>query len=169
MISLTMMWRSYIQVSKWTVIHWWHWTNSSQKNRQIWDVNDGVTLRHKAMQIKRLQTMKTTTPRLNNDFGITIDSTESFVKKKKLEREILAEEISQLIIRRSMLIENLKDYERYRQWSEYDIEVVINRISHKFGIKIEAYYGFQLNSVCVRRLMAGSEDIIYIYCGCWKV
>ena len=67
------------------------------------------------MQIKRLQTMKTTTPRLNNDFGITIDSTESFVKKKKLEREILAEEISQLLIRRSMLIENLKDYERYRQ------------------------------------------------------
>ena len=54
-----------------------------RQNRQIWDANDGVTLRRKAMQIKWLQDVKESTPRLNDDLGITIGSAEHFVKKKK--------------------------------------------------------------------------------------
>ena len=54
-----------------------------RQDRQIWDANDGVTLRRKAMQIKWLQDVKESTPRLNDDLGITIGSAEHFVKKKK--------------------------------------------------------------------------------------
>ena len=31
LISLTIMWRSYLQVRKWPVIHWWHWSKSQLK------------------------------------------------------------------------------------------------------------------------------------------
>ena len=58
-----------------------------QKNCHIWDVNDGVMLQHKAMQIKCLQSMKDSTLGLNDDIGITIALAENFVNKKKEERE----------------------------------------------------------------------------------
>ena len=78
-----------------------------RQNRQIWDANDGVTLRRKAMQIKWLQDVKESTPRLNDDLGIIISCPENFVKEKK-NREKLAEEISQLLTRRGTLIDKLK-------------------------------------------------------------
>ena len=53
------------------------------QNRQIWDVNDGVMLRRKDIQLKRLQAMKESTPGLNDDLVITIASAEFFVKNKK--------------------------------------------------------------------------------------
>ena len=54
-----------------------------RQDRQIWDVNDGVMLQHKALQIKRIQAIKESTLGINNDLGITITSSEIFVKKKK--------------------------------------------------------------------------------------
>ena len=54
------------------------------------------------------------------------------------------------------MIEKSKDYRRYRQCSKYGIEVAINRIFHRYGIKIEADHGGQINGVCVRRIMADS-------------
>ena len=50
--------------------------------------------------------------------------------------------------------------------SEDGIEVAINRISHKYGTKGEAYHGSHLNGVCVGRLMNDSEDILHevIFC-----
>ena len=57
--------------------------------------------------------------------------------------------------------EKLGNYRRYIRCSGDGIEVVINSIFHKYGIKREAYHGGQLNGVCVRRLMADSEDIIH--------
>ena len=59
------------------------------------------------------------------------------------------------------MIDNLKDYRVYRRCSEDGIEVEINRIFQKYGIKREAYHGGQLNDVCDRRLMTDSEDIIH--------
>ena len=58
------------------------------------------------------------------------------------------------------MIEKLKDYHLYRRCSEGGVEVSINRIFQKYGIKRETYHGIQINGVCVRRLMAESEDII---------
>ena len=54
----------------------------------------------------------------------------------------------------------MKDLRRYRRFIEYGIEIKINGIFHKYGIKREAYYGAQLNDVCVRHLIADYEDII---------
>ena len=59
------------------------------------------------------------------------------------------------------MINKLKGYRRYRQCSEDGIEVSINRIFHKYGIKIEYYHRGHFNGVCVRRLMADSEDTIH--------
>ena len=59
------------------------------------------------------------------------------------------------------MIEKLKFYRRYRQFSEDGIEVAINRIFHKNGIKIEAYHEDQINGVCVRRIMDDSWCIIH--------
>ena len=61
---------------------------------------------------------------------------------------------------------NLKGVRRYRSCSEDGIEVTINRTFQKYLIKIEAYHGGQLNGVCVRRLMADSEDIIHSFVIC---
>ena len=57
------------------------------QNRQIWDVNYGIMLRSKAMQIKRLQSMKESTPGLNDDMGIAIASAENFVGNKYKKRK----------------------------------------------------------------------------------
>ena len=86
-----------------------------QQNRKIWDVHDGIILRRKAMHIKRLQATKYSTPGLNDDLVITISLSENFVKKKKEEREELAEEISQLLTERCTLTKKMKYYRRYRQ------------------------------------------------------
>ena len=86
----------------------------SWQDRQIWDVNGGVMLQHKSMQLKRLQATKQSTPGLNNDIGITNTSAGNSVKNKKEERKILAEDISQLLTRQYTLIGNPKDYPRYR-------------------------------------------------------
>ena len=59
------------------------------------------------------------------------------------------------------MIDNLKDYRVYRRYSEDGIEVEINRILHKYGIKREAYHGGNISGVRVRRIMADYEDIIY--------
>ena len=59
------------------------------------------------------------------------------------------------------MTKKMKYYWIYRRCSEDDIEVAINMIFHKYGIKIEAYHRGQINGVCVRRLMADSEDIIH--------
>ena len=53
------------------------------QNRQIWYVSDGVMLRRKSMQINRVQSMKESTPVINDYFVITIASGETIVKKKK--------------------------------------------------------------------------------------
>ena len=53
------------------------------QDRQIWYVNDGVMLRWRYMQIKRLQAMKESTPGLYNDLGVKITSAGNFVRKKK--------------------------------------------------------------------------------------
>ena len=132
-----------------------------RQDRQIWDANDGVMVQQNDMQIKRLQAMKESTPGINNNIGITITLDETFVNNNKEERGNLAEEISQLLTRRCTSIEKLKYYRRYRRCSENGIEVSINRIFHKYGIKIEACHGGLLNGVCVRRLMADSENIIH--------
>ena len=58
-----------------------------------------------------------------------------------------------------MLIEKLKNYQIYRQWDEYIIEVAITRILHKHIIKIEAYQGGHINVVYVRRLVAVSYTL----------
>ena len=54
-----------------------------RQNLQIWDVDDGVMLQRKYMQIKQLQAMKESTLGLNDNIGITIALAENFVKKKK--------------------------------------------------------------------------------------
>ena len=59
------------------------------------------------------------------------------------------------------MIDKLKYYRRYRRCSEDVIEVAINRIFQKYGIKIEAYRGGHINGVRASRLMADSEDIIH--------
>ena len=115
------------------------------------------------MQLRQLQATKYSTPGLNDDIGITITLAENSSKKKKEERKRMAEEISQVLSRRCMFIENLEDYRRYRQCRKDAIEVAISRILHKYGIKIEAYNGGQINGVCVRRLMDYSEDTIHIF------
>ena len=69
------------------------------QNRQIWYVSDGVMLRRKSMQINRVQSMKESTPVINDYFVITIASGETIVKKKKEKRIKLAEDISQLLTR----------------------------------------------------------------------
>ena len=53
------------------------------QNRKIWDVNDGVMLRRKAMQLKQLQAMKESTLGINYDPVIKIALAEKSVKKKK--------------------------------------------------------------------------------------
>ena len=58
-------------------------TTKIWKNFQIWDVNDGVMLQHKAMQLNQPQGTKESTPGLNDDIVITITSAENFVEKKK--------------------------------------------------------------------------------------
>ena len=82
-----------------------------------------------------------------------------FCEVEKIKK--LAEEISKLLTRRCTLLEKLKYYWRYRRCSEDFVEVAINRIFQKYGIKREAYHGGQLNDVCDRRLMTDSEDIIH--------
>ena len=57
------------------------------QNFQIWDVNDGVMLRRKAMQINRLQVTKESTPELNYDLVITLALAKKDFKKKKEERK----------------------------------------------------------------------------------
>ena len=59
------------------------------------------------------------------------------------------------------MIEQLKCFRRYRQCSEDVIEVAINSIFHKYGIKREAYHGDQINGVCVMRIMDDYEYIIH--------
>ena len=59
-----------------------------QQNRQIWDVNDGLMLRRKSIQLKRLQAMKESTPGLNDNIGITIALAEKKLKKKKKKGKI---------------------------------------------------------------------------------
>ena len=54
-----------------------------REDRQIWDVNVGLMLRHKAMQLKRLQATKESTSGLNNDLGITMTSDEILLRRKK--------------------------------------------------------------------------------------
>ena len=60
-----------------------------------------------------------------------------------------------------MLIKKLKYYRRYRRCSEDGIEVAINSILHKYGIKREAYHWCQLNGVCGMCLMSDYEDKIH--------
>ena len=48
------------------------------KNCQIWDVNDGVRLRRKAMQLKQIQAIKESIPGLNDDLGIKMFFIEMF-------------------------------------------------------------------------------------------
>ena len=67
---------------------------------------------------------------------------------------MLSNDTHQLLTRRCMLIEKLKNYHRCRRWNEDGIEVSIYRISRKYGIKREAYHGSQLDGVCIRRLVA---------------
>ena len=59
-----------------------------QQNRQIWDVNDGLMLRRKYIQLKRLQAMKESNPGLNDNIGITIALAEKKLKKKKKKGKI---------------------------------------------------------------------------------
>ena len=54
-----------------------------RQNRQIWDVNDGIILRHKAMQIKQIQAMKESTLGINYDLVITIASDEKLRRRGK--------------------------------------------------------------------------------------
>ena len=54
----------------------------------------------------------------------------------------------------------MRDYRIYIRCSEDGIEFAINIIFHKCGLKREAYLGGHINCMCVRRLMADSEDII---------
>ena len=69
------------------------------QKRQIWDVNDDVMLRRKAMQIKRLHATKESTPGIKYGLLITIPLAENFVKNKKEESKKISEEISQLLTR----------------------------------------------------------------------
>ena len=53
------------------------------QNHKIWYVNDGVMLRCKSMQLKRLWDIKDSTQGVNDDIVITISSVENVAKKKK--------------------------------------------------------------------------------------
>ena len=83
------------------------------------------------------------------------------MRKKKSRKGKLPEKISQLLTSICTLIERLNYYWRYRQWNGDGIEVAINRIFHKYGIKREDYHEGQIKGVCVRHLMDESEDIIH--------
>ena len=58
-----------------------------RQNHQRWDINDGVMLQRKYIQIKRLQDMQESTMGLNDGLGITITSAENFARKKKEENK----------------------------------------------------------------------------------
>ena len=102
------------------------------QKRQIWDVNDDVMLRHKAMQIKRLHSTKESTPGIKYGLLITIPLVENFVKNKKEESKKISEEISQLLTRICMLIQKLKDYRIYIWCCEDGIGFSINSIFNKY-------------------------------------
>ena len=53
------------------------------QDHQIWDINDGVILPHKYIQIKQLRAMKESTPGINNDIGITINLAKNFARNIK--------------------------------------------------------------------------------------
>ena len=55
------------------------------------------------------------------------------------------------------------------QCSEDGIEFAINRIFHKYGIKIESYHEGHINDVYVRRLMADPDYIMHEILFCSKV
>ena len=79
---------------------------SSQKrrqHRQIWYVNDGVMLRRKFMQLKRIQAMKESTQGLNNYLGIKITSSEMFVKNKNKKGKFGRRDLP--IINQTMLVD----------------------------------------------------------------
>ena len=69
--------------------------SKSRQDRQIWDVNDGVILRLKYVQIKWVQAMKESTPGINNCLGATITLDGIFSNKKKEESKKLSYDISQ--------------------------------------------------------------------------
>ena len=66
-----------------------------------------------------------------------------------------------MLTRQRTLIEKLKYNQRYIWYSEDGIEVSINIIFHKYGIKREVYHGGQINGMFVRNVMYYSEDIIH--------
>ena len=74
-----------------------------RQNRQIWDVNDGVMLQHKSMQIKQPQATKESTLGLNDNIVITITLAEKFVKKKNKKEKICRRNI--LIINQEMHVD----------------------------------------------------------------
>ena len=49
----------------------------------MWDVNYGAMLRHKDIQINRLQAIKESTPGLNNYIGIKTTLPKHFTKNKR--------------------------------------------------------------------------------------
>ena len=112
------------------------------------------------MKKKWIQAMKESNPGLNNDLGITITSSENFPKKKREERENLVDNIPPLSTRGCTLIENMKGFQIYRWYSDYGIEVKMNSIFQKYGIKTETCHGVYINGVCVRHLIDYSEDTI---------
>ena len=58
-----------------------------------------------------------------------------------------------------LLVEMMRNFQRYRWCINYVIEVEIYRIIHKCVMKIGAYHLVQINGVCVGFLMAESKDI----------
>ena len=58
-----------------------------RQNHQRWDINDGVMLQRKYIQIKRLQDMQESTMGLNDGLDIKITSAEHFARKKKEENK----------------------------------------------------------------------------------
>ena len=53
--------------------------------------------------------------------------------------------------KREKVKEKLESFRKARRKSEHGIEMKINRMFHKHGIKREAYHGGALNGVCLHQ------------------